>query len=238
MNSDALAEYADQGIEWLNEHEARTVLREYGIPCSDDIFLPYDEEKSGADYLDELQAADAAPDFPLYAKVAARAVTSVSDAGGVGRVSSADEFPDVAGRLLDSVADAQPGSEIQGLIATEDVSGDRRELLLGAAEDPQFGTVVSLGVGGIYVEVYRDVAFRMVPVEAADIRNMLDDLAGRDILEEFRGMPPVDKDELVDVVRSFAQLLEENPEITEADVNPLMVGPDGAVAADALIRLG
>lgn len=237
MTSDALADYADRGLEWLNEHEARTVLREYDIPCSDDVFLPYDASKAGEDYLEELQSSDDPPAFPLYAKVAARSITSVSDAGGVARVGSAEEFAQVADRLLDSVTDHDPAADIQGLLATEDVSGGRRELLLGAADDPQFGTVVSLGVGGIYVEVYRDVAFRVVPVEESEVRRMLEDLEGRAILGEFRGMDPVDEDALVEVVQSFSRLLEDHPEIAEADVNPLMAGPDGVVAADALLRL-
>ncbi|MFB6352739.1 MAG: acetate--CoA ligase family protein [Halobacteriales archaeon] len=238
MTADALEAYAEQGLEWLNEHEARTVLREYDIPCSADAFLPYEAGKAGADYLEDLEAADDAPGFPLYAKVAARDIASVSDAGGVERVGSADEFAAVAERLLDNVADAHPDAAIQGLLATEDVGADRRELFLGAADDPQFGTVLSLGVGGIYVEVYRDVAFRVPPVEEADVRSMLDTLEGRAVLGSFRGMDPVDEDALVDAVLSFARLLEDHPEITEADVNPLMVGADGVVAADALIRLG
>lgn len=237
MTSDRLAEYADAGHDWLNEHEARSVLREYEIPCSEDVFLSYEQGKSGEDYLREVQAATDPPEFPVYAKVVSRTIRSISDAGGVERIGSAAEFPAAVERVLQNVAETYSPAAIQGVIATADVAGDRRELFLGGGVDPQFGTIVSLGVGGIYVEAYRDVEFRLVPIDAADVREMLAELEGRTILDEFRGMAPVDEGALVEVVEAFSQLLADHPEITEADINPLMAGPDGAVAADALIRL-
>lgn len=237
MTSETLAEYADEGLELLNEYEARTVLSEYGIPRTDAVLLPYDEDRSGEDYREAYRAADDPPDFPLYLKVASRTITSVSDAGGVLRVASADAFVPSVERILANVAAHEPAAPIQGVIATEAVEGDYRELLLGGLHDPQFGSVVSLGMGGIYVEVYRDVEFRVVPLEAADVRGMIRNLRGRAALGAFRGMDPVDEDALVAAVLAFSALLEENPNVTEADVNPLLVGPDGVVAADALIRL-
>lgn len=237
MPSETLAGYAEAGRELLDEYEARAVLDEYGIPCTDAVLLPYDEGRSGEGYLEAYRDADDPPDFPLYLKVASRTVTSVSDAGGVVRVASTDAFGPAVERILANVTDYDPAAPIQGVIATEAVEGDHRELLLGGLRDPQFGSVVSLGMGGIYVEVYRDVEFRVVPLEPADVRGMIRNLRGRAALEAFRGMPPVDEDALVAAVLAFSDLLEEHPTVAEADVNPLLVGPDGVAAADALIRL-
>jgi len=237
MESDVLSEYDERGIELLNEYEARQVLREYGIPCPTEVYVGADEFDGGDAFLDRLEAADGTPPYPLYLKAVSRDISSVSDAGGVRRVTAPEDVPDAVEEVLAGVEEYDPGARLQGVLATEDVSGGARELLLGATDDPQFGNVVSLGVGGIYVEVYGDVEFRVVPLSEADARSMIDGLEGREILEEFRGMAPADLDALVDVTVQFSRLVEENPEIREADVNPLMVGPDGVVAADALIRL-
>lgn len=237
MESDTLSTYADRGIELLNEYEARQVLREYDIPCPTEVFVDADEFDDGEEFLNHLQAEDGVPSYPLYLKAVSRDVSSVSDAGGVRQVASEEEIPGVVDGMLEQMTEYDPSAEIQGVLATEDVSGDARELLLGSTVDPQFGNVVSLGVGGIYVEVYGDVEFRTVPLSKEDAWSMIDGLEGKAMLEEFRGMPAADLDALVDVAVEFSHLVEENPEISEADINPLMVGPDGVVAADALIRL-
>lgn len=238
MTSPTLADAVDRGLEWLNEHEARAVLREYDIPCSDEVFLPYEADWTGGDYADALAAASDAPAFPAYCKVAARAITSTSDAGGVVRVETPEAVGPAVDGMLAAVADYDPEAAVQGLVVTEDVSPGRRELLLGGAVDPQFGPVVSLGVGGVAVEVYRDVAFRLAPVEPADARELLGELRGRAMLGAWRGMDPVDEDALVEAVCALSRLLDDHPEVVEVDVNPLMAGADGVVAADALVRLG
>lgn len=237
MESDALAAYDDRGIELLNEYEARQVLREYEIPCPTEVFVEADTFDGGAAFADRLAAADGAPSYPLYLKAVSREVTSTSDAGGVRRVTSAEAVPTAVDEMLARVREYDADATLDGVLATADVAGDARELLLGATQDPTFGSVVSLGVGGVYVEVYGDVEFRVVPLSEADARSMIEGLEGRAMLDEFRGMPPADLDALVDVAVQFSRLVDENPEIAEADVNPLMVGPDGVVAADALIRL-
>lgn len=237
MESEILTELHEEGTELLNEYEARTVLREYDIPCPTEVFVEIDEFADGEAFQKRFEAADDRPSYPLYLKVVSRDVSSMSDAGGVERVTTPGAVPATVDRMLEQVRDREPDADVQGVLAMADVSGETRELLLGSTVDPQFGHVVSLGVGGIYVEVYGDVQFRVVPLSAGDARSMIDGLEGKEILDEFRGMAPADLESLVDVTVQFSRLVEENPEIREADVNPLMVGPDGVVAADALIRL-
>lgn len=237
MESDVLSEYDEHGIELLNEYEARQVLREYDIPCPTEVYLEADEFDDGRAFAAQLEAADESLSYPLYLKAVSRDITSTSDAGGVKQVDSVEEAPKAVDEILSQLEAYDADANLEGVLAMEDVSGETREMLLGSTVDPQFGNVVSLGVGGIYVEVYGDVEFRVLPLSDEDARSMVDGLEGREMLDEFRGMPAADLDALVDVTVQFARLVEENPEISEADINPLMVGPEGVVAADALIRL-
>lgn len=235
MESDVLSEHADEEAGVLNEYEARNVLREYDVPCPTEVLLEYEEGKSPEAYFEECASMDDRPDFPVYVKVLSRDISSMSDAGGIEHATSKESFLNAVENVLSNVQEHDSDAAIEGVLVSADVSGDTRELLLGATVDPEFGHVVSLGVGGIYVEAYADVEFRTVPLESADVESMIERLDGSAIFEEFRGMDPVDTDAVVDAALKLSTLIEENPEITEIDVNPLMAGPDGVVAADALI---
>jgi succinyl-CoA synthetase beta subunit len=237
MESTVLTEHAADGAVTLNEYEARNVLREYDIPCPTEVALEYDESKSAADYLEELQGHADAPAFPAYLKVLSRDISSMSDAGGIQEVPGEDAFVDTVEQALDSVQAYDASAAIDGLLISEDVGGETRELFVGATVDPQFGHVVSFGVGGIYVEVYKDVEFRTVPLDRSDAESMLEDIEGSDLLDGFRGMDPVDRDAVIETLLQVSTLLAENPDVTEIDINPLMAGPDGVVAADALLSV-
>jgi acyl-CoA synthetase (NDP forming) len=109
--------------------------------------------------------------------------------------------------------------------------------LLGGVRDEQFGPLVMVGFGGIYVEVFADTATRLAPVSSAEALVMLDELRMAPLLRGTRGEPPVDRDALTAIVARFSQLLVDLPELAEIEINPLTVGPDGAVAVDARARL-
>jgi acyl-CoA synthetase (NDP forming) len=110
-------------------------------------------------------------------------------------------------------------------------------MLLGAVRDPQFGPVVMVGFGGIYVEVQRDTAARLAPVTAMEAASMLDELRMAPVLAGVRGAPPVDRAALVESMSRFARLAADLSELTEIEINPLMVGPQGVVAVDARATL-
>lgn len=235
MQSSVLVDHATDGTVTLNEYEARNVLREYDIPCPTEVQLDYDETKSATDYRGDLEAQSGTPAFPAYVKVLSRDVSSMSDAGGIQRAPSEEAFVDAVQEVLVNVDEYDPSATIDGILVSEDVAGETRELFVGASVDPQFGHVVSFGVGGIYVEVYEDVEFRTVPLDRSDAESMLDDIEGSDLLDSFRGMDPVDREALTETILRVSTLLEENPEVTEIDINPLMAGPEGVVASDALL---
>jgi acetyltransferase len=107
------------------------------------------------------------------------------------------------------------------------------EVILGGKRDRSFGPVVMFGLGGIYVEVFSDVAFRVAPLGRADAEEMIEEVRGKRLLEGVRGKPPVDRQALIKAILSLSRMLVENPRITELDINPLLVLEHGAAAVDA-----
>ncbi|HEY44809.1 MAG TPA: hypothetical protein G4O11_12585 [Anaerolineae bacterium] len=110
---------------------------------------------------------------------------------------------------------------------------DGIEVILGGKRDPHFGPVVMFGLGGIHVEIYDDVTFRVAPFDEFDARAMIKEVRGARLLEGFRGKAPVDQESLIQALLSLSQLMVENPNVTEMDINPLIVTSKGAVAVDA-----
>lgn len=238
MKSKILQELSKKGREILNEHEARKILEEYGISCPKEVMVEYGEGKKGSDYLKDLKNMGGCPGYPAYLKIVSRDITSKTDAKAVKRVTSDEEARDAIDTIMKNAKSYKEGVKIQGILMSEDVSADEtREIFLGSTVNDQFGHVISLGFGGMHVAVYKDVEFRVIPIEEPDVHGMIDALKGKEMLGKFRGMSPVDMDLLVKTTLKLSKMVEENPEIIELDVNPLLVGPDRAVAVDTLIRI-
>jgi succinyl-CoA synthetase beta subunit len=143
---------------------------------------------------------------------------------------------EAAAGILGRVAIERPQAVIRGLLV-EAMAPAGKELLLGGVRDGQFGPLVMVGFGGIYVEVFKDTAARLAPVSAPEALTMLDELKIAPLLRGTRGEPAVDRHALAGIIGRFSQLLMDLPELAEIEINPLMVGPDGAVAVDARARL-
>ncbi len=107
------------------------------------------------------------------------------------------------------------------------------EVILGGKRDRSFGPVVMFGLGGIYVEVMGDVAFRVAPLTRTDAEEMIGEVRGKRLLDGIRGKPPLDREALIKALSSLSRMLVENPSISEVDINPLLVLENGAVALDA-----
>jgi acyl-CoA synthetase (NDP forming) len=112
------------------------------------------------------------------------------------------------------------------------------EVIVGMTTDPQFGPVMMFGLGGIMVEVLKDVSFRLVPLEEKDAREMIDEIKGRPVLSGVRGQPPADIDALTRTILKVSEFVEQHPEVKELDLNPVFAYPDGALAVDARIIIG
>jgi len=207
----------------LTEPEAKDLLARYGIPVTRDIL---------ARTAGEAAEAAGAIGFPVVLKAVSAAIAHKSDHGLVRvGVRTADEVRETFGHLQAGVA-AVPGAEFEGVLVCEQAGGGI-EMVVGIATDEQFGPVVMAGIGGVAVEVYRDVAFRVPPFSRTEAHRMIGELRAGVLLLGHRGAPQADLEALVDVIMNVQRIAADGV-VTELDVNPLLVRPDGAVALDAL----
>jgi acetyl-CoA synthetase (ADP-forming) len=113
----------------------------------------------------------------------------------------------------------------------------KRELMAGMTRDPQFGPCVMFGLGGIFTEALDDVVFRMAPLSAGDAAHMMDDIRAKALLGAVRGMPPVDRDALADILVNLGRIGMDNEAVKEIDINPILIADGKPVAVDALVVL-
>ena len=195
-----------------------TLLRENGLPPPASAFGATAEAAAMA-------AADIG--FPVVLKIVSPQASHKTEVGGVAlnlddRAAIIKATDDMASRLKA----ADPTARIDGYLVQEMVAGT--EVILGVREDPQFGPVMVVGLGGILVEVMQDVSFRMLPVNQADGREMLDELRGKAVLGAFRGAPARDLDALVNAIRGLSDLyMDHRRHLVDLEVNPLIVGAVG-----------
>jgi hypothetical protein len=147
-----------------------------------------------------------------------------------------EALSEAARSVADSARKAVPGAKIEGVLVSEMAQG--LETLIGVINDPSFGPMVALGLGGVLTEVLKDVTYRIAPFDLDTAREMIAELRGAKLFDGYRGQPPADKEALARTLVSASQMAAAlAPRLMEADINPLFVGPDGVVAADALVVL-
>jgi acyl-CoA synthetase (NDP forming) len=149
-------------------------------------------------------------------------------------LESKDEVEEAFGEIMDAVKAAQPDAKIEG-VAVQKMAPQGTEVIVGMSKDPQFGPVMMFGLGGILVEVLKDVAFRIVPLEPKDAREMVREIKGFPVLEGVRGQKPADISALEGLILKVSEFIEAHPEIEELDLNPVFAYPDGVLAVDARI---
>jgi len=217
-----------RGSDSLTEPEALNVLEAYGIPVVERIV---------ARNAEEAVAAATSLGGPVVMKVVSPDLAHKSEAGGV-RVGldGPEAVREAWSGILAAVRRAEPEARVEGILVARFVGGGR-ETVIGVHDDPGFGPVLMFGLGGIYVEALKDVAFRIQPVSEQDARDMVRSIRGRALLTGVRGEPPVDEDALVNVLQRLSQLVGRHHRIAELDINPFLARPDGGVAVDAWIRI-
>lgn len=176
--------------------------------------------------------------YPLVAKAIAPGLVHKSDVGGVIMdLGSAEQVREAAQTLVDRMASV--GAKLEGILLQRQVPGGI-EALVGVTTDPTFGPLVVCGMGGVHVELLRDVSFRLTPVTDVDAAEMIDKLRSKRLLEGYRGGPKGDRDALISVIMRVSALVEIIPELHELDLNPVKVLPpgEGAVAVDGRLRVG
>ncbi|MGE0442223.1 MAG: acetate--CoA ligase family protein [Gemmatimonadales bacterium] len=223
-----LAVAATRATPKLGELEALDLLASYGIPVA---------SAGVARSADEAAALAAARPGPVALKIVAPAIVHKSDVGGVrlgveGAAAVRAAYQDIE----TAVRRAEPEAAIDGILVQAMVPPGR-ETIVGGTRDPSFGPMLMFGLGGIFVEVMRDVVFRMAPIARSQASEMALGLRATKLLKGVRGQPPVDFRAIEDVLLRVSQLLVDHPSIAELDLNPLVTSPEGAVAADARVVL-
>jgi acetate---CoA ligase (ADP-forming) len=214
------------GGRTLAEHRAKELLAAYGIPVTTDILC------TGAD--EAVRAAESLG-YPVVLKVASAAIAHKSDLGLVRVGVSSPEQVRAAVAEMTAVAGAEVGAgAVDGILVCEQATGGV-ETILGVVADELFGPTVVFGIGGIAVEVYRDVTFRVPPFPRAEAHRMLGELRGLPLLQGARGQPAADLDAIVDAIMKVQRMaMDLAGDLAELDINPLLARPDGVVALDAL----
>ncbi|RZL84526.1 MAG: CoA-binding protein [Rhodococcus sp. (in: high G+C Gram-positive bacteria)] len=218
---------ATAGSSALTEQQAKAVLSAYGIAVPQEAVAITPEEAAG--FADRFG-------YPVVLKIASTDIQHKTEVGGVRlNLGSADEVRVAATEILDNARLLAPTARIDG-VSVQTMIGAGAEVLLGAQIDPQFGPMITVGSGGIFVELLRDVSTQLAPVTVDTARRAIESLRLHKILTGLRGDPGYDIDALVDAVARFSEMVGDLADVlTEVDVNPLIVGRTGAIAADALV---
>jgi acetate---CoA ligase (ADP-forming) subunit beta len=212
----------------LTEVEAKELLKVAGIPVVDTRLAS-----------SKAQAVTLAKElgFPVVLKIVSPDVIHKSDIGGVKLgLMNATQVAVAFGEIMTSVKEHQPKAKIVG-VSVQAMARPGLEVIVGMTKDSQFGPVLMFGLGGILVEVLKDVAFRVVPLSKKDALQMITDIKGYPLLKGYRGHESVDESYLADLIVKVSKFIEKNPEIRELDLNPVVAYKDGAVAVDARIIL-
>ncbi len=215
----------------IGDAEARAILQAYGLKTPKSIVTANPQEA--------IEIASQIG-YPVVLKIASPDILHKTDIGGVKvGIRNSEELRDAFELMVYRAERYVPEAQIWGCQVQEMAPPGGLEILVGMNRDPQFGPLVTFGLGGIYVEVLKDVTFRIAPFTVRDAEMMLREIRTRALLDGVRGQPPVDKKAIVDTLLRIGQLVQEFPEITELDINPLIVYSknQGAIAIDMRLVL-
>ncbi|GAA2358599.1 acetate--CoA ligase family protein [Nonomuraea africana] len=218
-----------EGRAALTAPEGRRICQEYGIATpGEGLATTADEAVRLAEELG----------FPVVLKIVSPDILHKTDAGGVlVGLRNAEEVASGYAQILANATAYDPEASVDG-IQVQQLVGGGHEVIIGAVTDPTFGKVVAFGLGGVLVEVLKDVTFRLAPLSGDDALGMLDDIRAAEVLRGARGAEPASREALAQMIERVGALVGDFPEIAEVDLNPVFAGPDGAVAADVRILIG
>jgi acyl-CoA synthetase (NDP forming) len=216
------------GRTLLTEVESKQLLHDAGIRVT---------QARLATTADEAAAAADEIGYPAVLKVVSGDVAHKSDVGGVELgLGDSDAVRAAYDRIMAAVQQNAPGANVDG-VSVQQMADQGTEVIIGTTTDPQFGPVLAFGLGGIMVEVLKDVAFRIVPLESRDARQIVREIRGFPVLEGVRGQPGADLDALEAMILQVSSFANDHPEVAELDLNPVFAYPDGAIAVDARVIL-
>jgi len=213
----------------LLETESRELLSEYGFS------LPHAAlAKTPAEAVEAANKLG----YPLAMKIVSPDIIHKSDAGGIKlNLSNADEVRAAFEEIMKSAGKVTSQENIVGALLSPMV-GPGQECIIGMIRDAQFGPVIMFGLGGIFVEVLKDVSFRVAPLAAEDIDDMVGEIKGHKILTGVRGDKPKDIEAIKGVLAKLSEIVIDNPEISEIDLNPVIVHEKGLSIVDSRVLIG
>jgi acetyl-CoA synthetase (ADP-forming) len=217
-----------EGRSILTEYESKRILKQAGIPVVETKLAK--TQKEAVSFSQKIG-------FPVVLKITSPDVIHKSDSEGVKlSINSAAEVKKAYNEILKKVRKQYPDAIIHG-VSVQKMVRPGTEVIIGTSKDPQFGPVIMFGLGGIFVELLKDVSFRVIPVERKDAQEMIKEIKGFPLLQGYRGKEPADISALVDIILKISKFIEENPQIKELELNPIFVYRNRAIAVDARIFL-
>ena len=218
----------EEGRLILTEFESKELLKQVGIPVVETRLARTEKEAI---------SLSRKIGFPVALKIASPDVTHKTDSGGVRlSLNSVAEIKKAYREIIEAVRQQYPKALIQG-ISVQKMVRPGTEVIVGTSKDPQFGPVMMFGLGGIFVEVLKDVSFRIIPVDRRDAQEMIEEIKGYPLLQGYRGKEPANIPALVEIILKISKLINENPQIKELELNPIFAYGDDALAVDARIIL-
>ena len=230
MNQTAkiISQVYSEGRKTLLETEAKTICNQYSIPVTK--FNLAKDEKEVALQADQIG-------YPIVLKIVSPDIIHKSDAGGVMvNLKNTREVTAAYKEIIKNVTKYKENAKIVGVLVQE-MAPQATEVIIGAIKDPQFGQTIMFGLGGIFVELLKDVNFRVAPLTDQDAKEMITQLKAFPLLKGYRNTPPADINALMKILCNVSRLVMAHPEIKELDLNPVMAYKIGAKTVDARIIL-
>ena len=226
--SEIFAQVSKEKRKFLLETEAKTICAEYGIPVTK--FMIAKNAKEAIKFAEEIG-------YPLVMKIVSPDVIHKFDVGGVMvNLKTPKEVETAFKKILENVKKHMPNAKIVG-VTVQEMAPSSTEVIVGAIKDPQFGQTLMFGLGGIFVEILKDVTFRIAPINEQEAKEMITEVKAYPLLQGYRGQPPADTKAIVKILLATSKLVMAHPEIKELDLNPIMVYEKGAKTVDARIIL-
>ena len=217
-----------EGRKVLLEPEAKTICMEYGIVVTK--FNLAKNKQEAAEFAEKIG-------FPVVLKIVSLDIIHKSDAGGVVlNLKTKEEVKAAYCKILENVKKYKADAKIEGILVQE-MAPQATEVIVGSVKDPQFGQTLMFGLGGIFVEILKDVTFRIAPITEQEAAEMVVGVKAYPLLNGYRNTPAADVKAIVNLLMSVSTLVMDQPEIKELDLNPVMAYPQGVKTVDARIIL-
>lgn len=213
------------------EHESKDLISKYDIPVGDYKLL--NNAKEAVDYANSIG-------YPVVAKAMSPDIVHKTEAGVIKlNLNSAEEVENAYSQIIDNAMKYNPNAKIAGVNVQKMAENGVVEIIIGSMRDTNFGPVLMFGLGGIFVEIFKDVSYRVCPITKEEANKMVRSIKAFPLLDGYRGQQKADINALVDTITKCCKLLSENPEINELDLNPVIMFEDGKglMVVDARIIL-